>query len=394
MTLRHKKFLLSLLGFSALNVILYLYILFFQDRVQFNRYNYSRNAHHYFIDPRSAGGDFEFLRALGSYDAQWYLRIASEGYPKNPVNTNIQDKAAMDGPTYAFFPLYPATIAIINFFLSNIELTAFIMANLLMVANFTSLYFVITKLYSEKIALKTSFLLFLFPFSIFYRSYFTEGLFLLLLIWFSYLLIKKRWLGATIAFSLITITRPNGLFLAPIFASLLYKGVKNANLSWQKAVGYLALSAVPLSLWMVYNFLQTGSPLYWYTVQSAWYTFQNLSFPLINNLKTILSFQDLPLHSFHSSKLDVLTILGVFVLLIMSRKKLAPILWWISLVLWLFPLLLKDTMSFSRYQIVSFPLFLYLATVLKGNYYLAAVALAIIGLFRISLYFINWWWLG
>lgn len=389
------KFLVSLSFFLILNISLYLFILFFHSRVPFNKINYVYNAHHFFEDPRIRKEKFNLINSLGQFDAQWYLKIASEGYPKNPKNIPIDKyKGAPDVLTYAFFPLYPTILSITNRAFDTIELIAFTVANILMILNFGSLYYVVEKLFNEKTATKTCFLLFLFPFSIFFRSFFSEGLFLFLLIWFSYFLIKKNFLPSSLFLGLITVTRPNGLFLLLPFFYFLIKAAREKRVSVYRSLLCLVLVMSPLFVWFYYNFLQTGDFLYFYRVQSFWYEKQSFFSPLINNINNLISFNSLPLHFFHKSKIDILTALAGIALLIVSRKKLTTELWLISLSLIVFPLLTKDTMSYSRYQSVVFPLFLYLAIVLKKGVYGLVAGLFLITLFITSLYFINWFWVG
>ncbi len=172
---KNKVLLLYLCFFILFNSVLYLFIQNFNQIIKFNRFNYQYSAHHYFQDERISGGSFNFLRALGQYDAQWYLKIASVGYPKNPQTREIRDKGAIDGLTYAFFPLYPLTLFLFNMLFGNIELTAFVVANLLLVLNFFGLYYVIGKLFSKDLALKSIFLIFAFPFAIFLEVILRKG---------------------------------------------------------------------------------------------------------------------------------------------------------------------------------------------------------------------------
>lgn len=243
-----------------------MFIFLFNSKVPFSK-SYT-GAHHYFTDPRIEGREFEFLRALGAWDAQWYLDIADEGYPRN--------LKALEGMRYAFFPLYPLFLALINFPVKNIEFTAFITSNALMLMNFASLYFVLGNFYGKKDALKTIFLLFLFPFSIFYRSYFTEGLFLLLLVWFAYFLIRRRWLWSAFFLSLLLVTRPNGAVLELLFLFALVKEYRHVG--WRLAMGSLVISVIPFLGWLVFCWVNTGSPIYWMAVQSYWDA-RNFLFP-------------------------------------------------------------------------------------------------------------------
>ncbi len=85
--LKSKKFLLSFFAFILLNVALYLFILIFNNKVSFNKFNYYYNAHHYIQDSRVTKNQFNIFNALGQYDGQWYLKIAGGGLFKKPKNS-------------------------------------------------------------------------------------------------------------------------------------------------------------------------------------------------------------------------------------------------------------------------------------------------------------------
>lgn len=387
-----KKLLISFIAFIVFSLFVYTFMYEFSNLVSFNRGNYIHNAHHFLEDPRIDNKDFKLLRALGQYDAQWYLKIVSEGYPKDPKIIDMNNKQVMDGLTYAFFPLYPLLIALFNQIIGNVELSAFVLTGLLLVINFFSLYYVVGKLYTKSIALRTIFLIFLSPFSIFFYSYFTEGLQLLLLVWFSYLLIKKNFLVSGIFLSLLNVSRGNVLILSILFIFVLLNQLRHKAVSWQKFILHTLIITVPFLLWTLFNFYQTGDPFYFLKIRQAWSDWGALS--ILHNLNLISYFFYLPLHSFHLSRIDIAIVFITLLLIIKSIKDLKPILWTISLLLWAFPLISHDLMSFSRYQIISFPLFIYLAIKLRGINYLLTLFLFAIGLLVTSLYFINWHWIG
>lgn len=414
---RHK-FRKNLLFFLCLTIGLYWFMALFYKTIPFNSFNYIYNAHHYNEDPRIHGGRFNLLRSLGQYDAQWYLKIADQGYPSHPSDTSMNDKNTMNGLTYAFFPMLPLIIALVNIFFQNVELSAFIVTNSFLLFDFFSLYYVVTKLYSERIANKTILLLFLFPFSIFYRAYFTEGIYVFFLIWFSYFLIRKKLLLSALCLGLLNITKGNGLLLNILFLYILVRNLKLRKIDWEKSglkhqlANWFAMTSkkgraewkkillpfiiviAPFGLWMVFCYIQTGNPLYFYLVRSTW-SVSNTPFLFIwHNLFLLLILPLLPLHLFHFSQIDVLTAIMVAVLLVKSKKLLSYELWWIVFILWANPLLVSDTMSFTRYQITSFPLFIYLATILHGVWYKIVLILFGIGLLIISLFFVNWYWIG
>jgi len=317
------------------------------------------------------------------------------GYSKNPKTANNNDKKNLEGLDYAFFPIYPLLISIVNAPIKNIEISAFILSNILLLLNFTSLYLVIKRLISERIALRASILLFTFPFSIFYRSYFAEGLFFLVLVWFSYFFCKSRYILAGFLIGIINWVKGNAILINAVFLYYIYEYLK--NLAGRKKLRYLIpifFILAPLFLWILYVYIQTGNPLYFINVRNQWVTNELPLIRFFQNIMTILSFSNLNIHAFHSSKIDALNAVVVLALLILSRNGLPKKLWWISFSLWLTPLMFSDLISFSRHQTVSFPIFIYLSQVLNGLSYKIVLGLFIVGLFIISLFFVNWYWIG
>jgi Gpi18-like mannosyltransferase len=300
----------------------------------------------------------------------------------------------MDGLSFAFFPFYPFLLKIINTFIKNIELSSFLLANFLMTVNFFSLYYVIKRTNSEKTAVKTIFLLFFFPISIFYRSYFAEGLLLFLLIWFSYFLIKNKYIYASLFLGLSLITKAVPMLLTALIFYKLISLLRKDLITLKHALSILLIVFTPWVLWLIFNLIKTEDPFYFINIRNDAWFFANPITTLFHNFKTIIFFPELPVHGMHFSQLDVTMIIIICVLLIFSKKFLNNIYWWISLLLFVTPLISSDTMSFSRYQIVSFPLFLYLASRLSDKLYIFLLIIFYTLLLYVSILFVNWYWIG
>ena len=384
----------SLVIFLVLNAFFYFFVTNFSDKVPFNKYNYLYNAHHFLQDNRVHGKDENLLRALGQFDAQWYLKIASDGYSLNTSNRDLNNKATMEGLTYGFFPLYPISIHFLNIAVKNTEISAFLLSNILICLNFLSLIFVVSKLFNQKVAIKCAFLLLLFPFGIFFRSYYAENLFLLLLIWFSYFFLQNKYVLAGLLLGLINVARGNAYFVDILFASFLTKDLFKRKINFLRYVFTLSLICLPFFIWIYFNFIRTGNGLYFFGNQSQWFAADNIFSPLLNNLNALLSVFHLPFHTFHNSKVDVLTTFIFGILIWRSKKVLPKKLWLVSLLIWLLPLLVKDTMSLSRYQGVNFPVFVYLATKLNDKSFVVVSSIFYLALLLVGIYFINWYWVG
>jgi Gpi18-like mannosyltransferase len=383
--------------FLILNFLFFVNIYTFHSKVEFHSFNYRVNAHHFIADRRVEGKTFNLINALGQYDAQWYLKIAKEGYPVNPPVPRMVNKSDLSGLTYAFFPLYPLVIKFFNFFFKNVELSAFLLSLFLIFINYGSLLFIVKKHFNYSLAVKTSFLLFFFPFAVFFRSYFTEGLYLFLLLWFSYFLFEKKYIRSSFFLSLLNITKANGFLLNIVFVFLTFRDFRKRKIKLPEFAISVILATAPFLLWMCFNYLNTGNFIYFLYVRSFWSASNFTAIPflaILHNIALIILFPLLPLHAFHTSEVDLLTVLVFFLFLIKNKKILPKTYWLIALSLWLSPLLVTDTMSFSRYQSVNFPIFIYLAHILKGKPY-AFIFFLFLSLFAIvSLFFVNWWWVG
>ncbi|MCL4366684.1 glycosyltransferase family 39 protein [Patescibacteria group bacterium] len=387
------KFILALVIFIILNLLLYSFILVSHKWLPINLFNYRYNSQHYIQDNRIKSEGFDLINSLAVWDAQWYLKIAVDGYPQNPTLQNYQDPNVMGGMSYGFFPLWPLLLRLANLFFPNIETAAFITTNLLIVINFISLYWVVGKLFSPSLALKTVFLLFVFPLSIFFRSYYVENLQLLTLIWFGYFMIKQKLLISATLLAFMNITKGNGWLLNIWYLVVLFQRLRANKLKFFSGLLLCGIVILPLVLWLIFCFIKTQNPFYFLTVRHIWLNSMLSPIPLLDNLLKLALFPSLPFHSFHASQIDSLMMIVVTILLIKSKNFLPSSLWWISLAIFVTPLLVNN-MSFSRLQTVSFPLYIYLANLLKKGPYLILAGIFLIGIFLTSIFFINWYWVG
>lgn len=384
----HLDLFLIVFVIATVQLILYIFIFFFHSSIAFNKQAYLYSFHHFLDDPRSQEGKFSFLRSIAYGDSQWYLKIADEGYPNYPTNIDIFNKNIMDGVSYTFFPLYPLLIWLIHLATQNIEIAAFLLTQFLFIANTISIYWIVTKVYSAKVAKKLILLLFLFPYSIFYRGFYAEGLFLFLLLWFSYFLLKSRWIFSASFLSLLLVTKGTAYFLPFVFAGYFFASLKKEK-NYFKPLIILGVLAFPFLLWVIFNYLKTGSAFYFFLAQSQVVVTSPVIIFFIN-MGRLLLFPYVPFYL----EIDIFVFVLATLLLILSFKKLPRKLWWISFALYLLPITVKDIGGFSRYQIASFPLFLYLVLVLKKKYYSILIGLFTVGLLLVALLFVNWYWIG
>ncbi len=390
--LRHKVYFI-IIGIVLLsNILLYSFLQLSHSIIPFHRENYLYNAHHFLEDPRIAGGNFQLLRALGQYDSQWYLKIAEAGYPEEPEENPTKDNRTLEGLSYAFFPLYPLVLSIGDIFLNNIELTAFFLSNIFLILNLCSLYFIVSKLYTSQLAFKTITLFLLYPFSIFYRSYYAENVFLFLFLWFCYFLKEKKFLLSALFLSMLNITKGNAFLLYFLY---LYQLIKHYDKEKKSFFIFSSLVGIPLlfiSLWMLYCFIQAGDLFYFMKMRQLWSP-SGITAVILNIYYLIIT-PALRFHSFHSSQVDNVMFISTILLLIKSRKFLPKEFFWSTALLVMVYFIGQDFISFSRSTSLLFPLFIYLAYVLRGKYYIATLILWSSLLLTVSLLFINWYWIG
>jgi len=380
-----KRFRMHFLAFFIFNLFLFAWMGLGHGLVNFDKKDYVDNAFHHVRDSRVDNPrSFNLLRALGQYDSQFYLSIADKGYStKPPTRAETQ--------TYAFSPAYPILISGVHFFIPSLELSALLVSQAVLLLCFVLLYWSVIRWHSFELAAKSAWLLFLWPFSIFFRGYFSEGVFLAFLIIFLNAIRSKKWFAAALGAGLLVLTRFVGIAAILVLALMLLQEWRLRKIRLAPVLGYLALALGPMALFMLYCLVKTGNPLFFIKVRSLWYVPYPIPFA---SLHAIVNFWSQRWHLFHSSKLDILSILLAGLIIFKSRHWLPRSWWYTSLLLWLIPIIISDTMSASRYQVVNLPLFIYAAYAMPRYVYRTVITLSALGLILVSIYFVNWYWIG
>lgn len=384
--IKKSHIITHLVLFLIFNFALYFFISRFHSVIPFSYYSYSRYAHHFIQDPRISNQPFNLFSALAQYDAQWYLKIAVNGYSYSATeNPSLFDKTSLGNITFNFFPLFPVLIKIMLAIVPHPESAAFILTNLLLLASFLSLLLVA--------GAKTAWLEFVFPYSIFFRSYHTESLILILSLWCLHFLHRKRnFFLAAIFLSLLNITKGRALPLDLIFLVLLIKNFYSRRLTLKQTLSYLTITFLPTSAWILFNYQATGHPFYFLNTTSLWQATPLWLNPL-NVVYKIFHFNQYPLLFSIPNQIELLFIVIFALLISLSRKHLPLVLWGYSLLTFLMPLLVFGPYYFVRTQIVNFPIFIYLSNHTSKPVYITLLLLSTLSLFFISLYFVNWYWL-
>jgi hypothetical protein len=401
--------------------------------------DYFSGGHHLNIDPRITEGRIDPLTIWIYADAEWYLSIAEHGYPGiDGMKKAAEDRAARRGypynfvpgdpnaeycrytewdadMKYAFFPLYPMSIALFHLAFP-LHAAAFLVTQLISASAFVALYALVLTYFGDKaLAFRSLVLLVVFPFSVFYQAYFSEGLFLLLSVLSFYLLKRGRMDLSILCGSLLMLARPTGAAIAIPLAILAAKRSAPAQtradkraeklgrrrrsglsaIDWRRGVTpfLTLLGLLPL---FAYDYFKTGHWNGFALAQRRWgYASQDFLRNILENIFVTGSrFFSLKLFGEHHCQVDYVVMILSLLLLALSYRKLPLELWSFAFLLWLIPVGVKDLMSFSRYISVAFPLFLYLAGIRRRYAFWALAALFLAGSLYIDGRMVTWHWVG
>jgi len=207
------------------------------------------------------------------WDCEWYVRMAQTGYDPFPVPGRV------NAGNWAFFPLYPMLVGVI---------AKLIPASTIWVATGTSLVLsyiavlVAWPLLRRKRAAYIVFAVYVLagPFSMYFTTFFTEVLFLLLTLWAFSAIARSSYLESSLAIILLSATRIVGVFATLSLALKIVLDHFADGGTWRSLVQsillrpalILAVVAAPLGLFGYMAFLTAwiGDGLAFSHVQIAW----------------------------------------------------------------------------------------------------------------------------
>ena len=315
---------------------------------------------------------------LLQWDSEWYFRIATEGYRYNGDPTIQQN--------IVFYPLYPmlarglATVSGLTpahalLLVSNV-------AGLLAVV---ALFKLVREEFGDQIALTTIALLSFFPASVLLSAGYTEALELLLIVGFFLVLKQQRYLSAALLAGLAVANRSTGIVLLPV---LLWEMWSNRD---RKPFLPVLLPSVLLAtsgiwLFMIYLWSQFGDPLAFADGQTAFHRETTFAARVIAALK-FEPFTRMILNDWNPWGQDSWLTLLFIVLIAVGWFRLRASWTLLALGVLLLPYLTLSGgpagfVSMSRFNLVSFPLFVVLADLLLRAKWLLA---GVIGLFGAAL---------
>jgi hypothetical protein len=361
------------------------------------------------IAPQSRSGyilpnlNFWGERLLGvwsHWDGEWFLKIAEQGY-------------RADDDTLAFFPLYPILVKVFGFLTGgNYLLAATLISGGVALAVFVLMYELVRRDFGTETTSRALLYLAFFPTAFYLSAAYSEGLFLALTLGaFLEARHNRNFWRAGILAGLAALTRNLGVVL---ILPLAWEWWRQWREGRQGFKDLLPLIFPPLALasWLAYVGANFGNPFLIFQVQTNWNRRFSLPWNTVVDAIRIFFTQRgsdgfAPPNAFwEDPTLIDLPFFGLAALLLLcgfwlTYKKLMPFSYMIFATIGLvFPLFSPaqrvPLLSFPRFALILFPLFIVLAH-LSGRWrflhhtYLFSAAM-LLGVFLAR--FANWYWIS
>ncbi|MCR4306233.1 MAG: hypothetical protein NUV73_04070 [Candidatus Daviesbacteria bacterium] len=289
----------------------------------------------------------DFWASLSNWDGGHYLGIARDGYSEK-----FQ---------YAFFPLYPLLIKLLNQLINNFLVSAILISVASTFLGFHLFYRMIAEDFDRKLAEKVSLVILFFPTSFFFLTAYSEGLFFFFSIAAFYFFRRNKLMWATIALVLVSATRLVGLaVVAALWIDIFTRGGLNRK-NW-----YILFAPLGFILYCIFLYQQTGDPFYFITAENHWQ--RNLVTPGIGFWETIKKITGSGLSAIDFNiLLDLLFAIFGVGFAIRAFRFLPLYFSFYSLLSVLLPLFTPTLSSMPRFLLPVFPIFI-LVALIKNKY--------------------------
>jgi len=319
---------------------------------------------------------------LTTWDAQHYIYLAEKGYGPGRMSN-------------AFFPLFPFTIVLLNLVTNNSVFSGLLASGIFAIGSAGLFYLLVRKIYSRQTAFWSLALFLSFPASMFFHLIYSESLFLflLLLLYWGYFS-GKNFLVYIAAF-LLPLSRFQGILVVlPLLLTAVIPSEKEkSKLSFPKLILPLGFFGGGILVYLGLMKFWTGSGLAGFEALKLYVTRYSIS-NLLNPLQWFIgNFLTLPysLHGFNTSLIDRSFFIFFLIWLWPSYRILPRIFFWQMIVLGLLPAMAGYFMSYPRYLLAAFPMFITAAKMMKGKTIILVFPMLLLqGLFTVW-YGLNYW---
>lgn len=214
-------------------------------------------------------------------DSYWYEKIAVNGHHKiTPDQLGKCDGNEIEQSYYEFLPLYPFTVkAAMWLFGAGFKQIAFLYSIIFSLLAFI-LFYLFAKDYTkdENIAFWATLVLILFPFHYYFSMFYTESLYLILLVGSFAAIHHRKIFLLSLLLALLALVRPNGIFMTiPLFIYFfeqyysldLYKLFKRNYREYLPLLAFLSAPVALLSYCVYLNYM-TGDFFAYITARRGW----------------------------------------------------------------------------------------------------------------------------
>jgi len=363
-------------------IIFFLWILIINIFALFtlNRFNFKGDTAYNWIDPSKFQQEQTWnpIPLHSKWDSSWYLDIAQNSYSfKGPEKlSNI-----------VFFPLYPFLIRTTSFLTGgNFILAGWILSCLFLLLALFYFLKLVKEFHPEINPYLPLILLLIFPTAFFLNAIYTESLFLFLSLATFYYGLKKKFLCGGIFGLLSSLTRVTGILL---FIPLLWEYLKNYNFNLKRSLNLkiLPLFLIPLGTltFFLYHYLKFGDFLLFFKVENWWgrvFALNKDHFLLFGN-PAIVNFL-----------LDIFFAIFVLIVIYLVFKNLR-ISYGLYMLATIAIILSTGTlMSFGRYILTLFPIYILGASIKNQYLQQAWIFVSVLLLAMYITLFVNNYWAG
>jgi len=341
-----------------------------QQLLPFNEYSYGANL---LLDVQRLPG---WMRLFNTWDTQHYVFLSLNGYGVNPMSN-------------AFYPLYPFLIRLATPLAGGHPLVAaWVIANLVSLFVPVLMYQVCRHFQDRDMAFRSSVLLLAFPTAFYLHVAYTEAVFLALCLAAFHYLFARDALRASLVCFLLPLTRAQALLLiVPVAVMAVDAVVARWHEGWRDAVGsavrtYMPPAAATVAGVMAYfgvSLATMGDPMAGLKAQDLFVannSIGNLLQPVAWFTRNFVDIQ-LQFHSYTESILDRSAFLLAIPLLVGVVRTQHRALAAYALITALVPALSGNFMSYTRFLLVVFPLFMFLGGSRRPTQYLIPAMFAV-----------------
>ena len=217
-----------------------------------------------------------WLDIWNRWDAVRYIEVAQQGYGGEASGEHRF--------MIVFLPLYPLTIYLAHFLITNWHAAAVVVSNLFCAGAFTYCFLLTEKEYGRRAAKVAVFYFSIFPTAYFLHVGYSESIFLFLTIAAFYYARQGRWLACAVLGMLATSSRLTGLaiMLPLVFEYLHQKQLRLRAIRWDCA--FLGLIPLGLVAYLYINYHYFGDPLKFLEYQREhWFRTFSSPFPALES---------------------------------------------------------------------------------------------------------------